>query len=213
MRGALVLLLALPVGACSSSLAPSKSDAGRDAAGSVDRQDGSGGCSPLDISMWPASQCPATWAEVVAYPQCAEQTQYQKVRFDCGAYQTITQYGLDFQVSCSYETASGKLVAVSYDAVAGAQCWGPPAGLPAYCSGAIASTICPVDAGIPSDAAAANCLSKNGLPYLTWNQPCPGDGGTLCYANCTVTGNGKYVGCVTDDPTGTQCHASCSECP
>jgi hypothetical protein len=232
MTGVRVLLLGLAVGglsgACSSSLPTSNVDAGRDAAGAVDRpaaldgnrhdgtadgQDGGAVCSPLDASMWPASVCAATWAAAVAYPRCAEHAPYQQVRFDCGAYQTIMQYGVDSNVSCSYDTASGNLLAVSFNSITGPQCWGPPAGLPAYCSNPIATTLCAADAGIPPDAAAASCLSKNGLPYLTWNDPCPGDGGTLCYASCTVTGNGKYIGCVTDDPTGTRCYASCAECP
>ena len=165
--------------------------------------------------MWPVSQCAATRAEAVAYPQCAENPQFQKVRVDCGAYQTITQYGLDSNVSCWYEVASGKLVAVTSNSNGSPKCWGPPGGISSDCSNAITTTVCLADGGVPPDAGAANCLSTGSLPYFTWNAPCFADAGSLCYGDC-VAGGGKYVGCVADhstSPSAARCYASCSQCP
>jgi hypothetical protein len=234
MTGVRVLLFGLAVGgligACSSSLPTSNADAGHDAAGAVDRpaaldgnrhdgsadgQDGGAVCSPLDTSMWPASVCAATWAAAVASPQCAEYPQYQRTRTDCGAYQNVTQYGGDSVESCVYETASGKLVAATYDSILGLQCWGPPAGIPGDCSNATTTTLCLADGGVPADAGESNCLATDTPPYFTWNAPCFADAGSLCYANCVVAGE-KYVGCVTDssgNSVGARCYASCSECP
>jgi hypothetical protein len=222
------------LGGCSSSLAPAKSDAGRDATSSVDRptpdrpidatggadrhdaaadrQDG-GGCAPLDRSMWPVGQSPATWAEVVAYPGCAEQPDHQKVRVDCGGYHTVTQFGADFNVTSTYDATTGQLVAVSSNSNGGYECWGPPGGITPSCTNPITTTVCASDGGVSAALDGGNCLSTGSPPFFSWNDPCPGDGGTPCYANCSVFANSKYVGCVSETSVGTRCYASCSECP
>lgn len=237
MGGVRALLLGLAaggwIGACSGSLGTPKSDAGGDGAASADRpsaehpldagggadrqdassdRDGGAVCSPLDVSMWPVSQCPATWTDVVAYPQCAEQAYSQKVRVDCGGYHLVTEFGVDSNVTCSYDIARGKLAEVSFNSIGGRQCWGPPDGITADCSNAIITTVCPTDGGVSGDGGGGSCLSTGSPPFFSWNDPCPGDGGTPCYADCSVIGS-QYVGCVSESAVGTRCYASCSECP
>jgi hypothetical protein len=228
-------------GACSGSKGTPQSDAGRDAVGSVDRpsidrvvdapgsadrHDGSAdrhdsgadrpeagvGCAPLDPSVYPASQCAATWADVVAYPGCLEQGYVQQLQADCGLYHTVTQFGADSNLSCSYDAQSGQLVAVSLYSLQGPQCWGPPGGLGTSCPNAISTTLCAADAGASGDGGQGICLSTELPPFFSWNAPCP-DTGTPCYANCQVFVDTKYVGCVTGSGVATRCYASCAECP
>jgi hypothetical protein len=236
MGGARVLLLGVlaagSLAACSSSLSSSKSDASRDATGAVDRpavdrmadatggadrhdaaadrQGGGAGCSPLDTSVWPVSQCAATWAEVVGYPQCVEQSSSQRIRIDCGDTHSVTQFGGDSNVTCWYDGSSGALLAVSGIFNFSQKCWGPSGWIAPNCPNAIATTLCPNDGGVPADGGAGNCLAESPLPGLTWNEACAVN--ALCYADCVVTRT-KYVGCVSGSSTATQCYSSCSECP
>jgi hypothetical protein len=62
-------------------------------------------------------------------------------------------------------------------------------------------------------AGGAACLSTNANGFA-WNvsNPCPHDGGSACYAACTLNGV-QYIGCVSGSTIGTQCYRSCSDCP
>jgi hypothetical protein len=262
MSGGRALLVGLMaaggVAACSGSSGPPRSDAGRDATGSVDgpssdrKVDAAGGadrhdaasgadrldagavCSPLVLpTQCPGGdggECQPTWAGALANPQCAGTPAFleplaRENRLDCGAYR-IRQ--ISHNVSAEtyyYDIASGMLVEIRYSGQQpnAGECFGPSQGLTTNCPNATPTAVCTLyggglsddsDAGLPVDGGDGNCLSTTGYYALSFNVPCARDGGTPCYAGCTLDSDSyNYVGCVADGSVTTRCYASCSACP
>ncbi|HLK90939.1 MAG TPA: hypothetical protein VKZ18_13660 [Polyangia bacterium] len=205
-----------------------------DAAPGADRPDAAAVCSPLDLpTQCPevdAGECQPTWTEALANPQCAGTPAIltplsRENRLDCGGYH-IRQ--ITHNVSAEtyyYDVATGALVAIRYSGqqTNSGKCFGPSQGVAANCPNATPVAVCTLyggdlsddsDAGLPVDGGDGNCLSTTGYYALSFNAPCPRDGGTACYAGCTLDSDSyNYVGCVADSAVTTRCYASCAACP